>query len=133
MKRSLTHFRKNLVIYKKVRYNKQDDTRLLYLKRRMKRLLLIACCSLFMFTGCGKSSPEGKYSLKAREGQSIEEGWTLELRSDGSALAEGPDEDSVEGTWTQSGDKVTLTLDDDVYELTYKDGELSNDELLFVK
>ena len=52
----LTHFRKNLVIYKKVRYNKQDDTRLLYLKRRMKRLLLIACCSFFMFTGCGKAS-----------------------------------------------------------------------------
>ena len=56
---------------------------------------------------------------------SLEEYMTIELKTDGSAVVAVGGEDPQTGTWTQSGDKVTITLDGDAAEFTLKGNEIS--------
>ena len=56
---------------------------------------------------------------------SLEEYMTMELKTDGSAIVAVGGEDPQTGTWTQSGDKVTITLDGDAAEFTLKGNEIS--------
>ena len=53
---------------------------------------------------------------------------TLVLKSDGTFSLNSKmdaEEKSYDGTWTQDGDKLTLTMDNEPQEFTLKDGELT--------
>ena len=53
---------------------------------------------------------------------------TLVLKSDGTFSLNSKmdaEEKSYDGTWTQEGDKLTLTMDNEPQEFTLKDGELT--------
>jgi hypothetical protein len=81
--------------------------------------------------GCGGSGAAGTYVAedKSPDGESMK--ITLELKSGGKAavtISGGPDGESlptVEGTWTQEGDKNTTVLDGDKDVYTLKDGTLT--------
>ena len=119
--------------------------------KRFMSVVLVAIVAV-MLIGCGKSSgsPEGKYVVKTMDGKTLEETFkeeagdvdteklfkmlgiesfddflTLELKADGKASMLAMGEDPDEGTWKQDGDKVTITVDDESNEFTFKGNELT--------
>ena len=121
--------------------------------KRFIAIAMVVLITGIMLASCGGSSAsaEGKYVVKTMNGKTIEEAIkdevgdssidvssilsmfgissleeyvTIELKSDKTATITlmGEDED---GTWTQSGSKVTVTVDGDDQEFTLSGNELS--------
>ena len=113
-------------------------------------ILLIAVLALTCFVACGKkdkggdaAGPEGKYVAKVSEDElkeagveSAEELYCIELKAEGKATmtAQGLSQD---GTWTQEGDKLTITFEDESSEATLNGSELTigtgEDAMVLVK
>ncbi len=128
-------------------------------------LMLCALFATFCFTACGTDSTEGKYVVKSIDGESVddalktiaeeqgatveeflkemgmdsaEEFYTLELKSDGTAVLEAKVfQSTTDGTWKQNGDRIELTMQGTTQIFTKNGNELSNDEgdqkFVFVK
>ena len=122
----------------------------------MKRgiaILLALVMTVALLAGCGGSSdPTGRYVVKTIAGQpaeeyfvsmlgedadfalqmfgvsSYEELMSVELKSDGSAVATLAGEAPLTGTWIQEGDQITITIDGDPVTFTLKGNELSFQE-----
>ncbi|MBQ6274691.1 MAG: hypothetical protein IJK63_10790 [Oscillospiraceae bacterium] len=122
----------------------------------MKRgiaILLALVMTVALLAGCGGSSdPTGRYVVKTIAGQPVEEYFksmlgedadfalqmfgvssyeelmTVELKSDGSAVATLAGEAAETGTWKQDGDQITITIQDDPATFTLKGNELSYKE-----
>ena len=109
-------------------------------------LLLIAVLALTCFAACGKkddpkaaAGPEGVYVIKTMGGEDVaqyleilevesaEDFMKVELKADGTLTFSSASEEPTEGTWTQNGDTITLTIDGDSQDATLKDGELTID------
>lgn len=114
--------------------------------------MFIPC--LFMLTACGNKL-EGTYTLHSvtigettwtkadyeekKESTDLSEeeqdmlfafgmNISIEIKDDGTcsySMTFGEETETMDGTWTQDGDKVTITFDGDPQEFTYKDGKLS--------
>jgi hypothetical protein len=88
-------------------------------------LVLIVLQALFALTGCGGGTT-GTYVHSPEEGGSI----TLQLNGGNRAVItiQGPGGESlpsVEGTWSQEGDKITTVLAGDTDVYTIQDGNLT--------
>jgi hypothetical protein len=120
----------------------------------MKRFLIISLAVLMiavLFAGCGSQDPKGTYILKTIDGKPLEEvlkenleeaGWTLEvymslnkieslddymvleLKPFGVAVMNLYDR-VAEGTWSQTGFKVTIDIDDYPADYNFSGNELT--------
>lgn len=125
--------------------------------KRIISLALVVLAVAAMLVACGgSSSPEGKYVVKSIDGQAVEDAVkqaaeaagmsaedflkelgvasaeeivTLELKSDSTAvMAVNMFSTTVEGTWKQDGNKITLTIDGTDGVFTLSGNELSGDD-----
>ena len=115
-------------------------------------IVLVIALALALFTGCGSTSPSGKYYIKSVNGVSIEEFISSKLKEDGIALEDFlkecginsveeyivfefkgdgilikyfPGLDPVTRTWKQDGNKIIMTEDGHSTECTIKGNEFS--------
>ena len=122
--------------------------------KRIISLTLVVLLVAALFVGCGSSSVDGTYKMTKINDMSLKDfytqmaeafgvslddldidldaiadSFTLTLKADGTAVVKGDMEgESTEektGTWKQEGDKVTITIDDEPMEFTFKDGTLT--------
>lgn len=127
-------------------------------------LTVLMIAALFVGCGGGSDSPVGKYYIKSIDGKSvkdamsesaggmdveallgllgvknIEELITLELKADGTAemASAMSTELNAQGTWTQEGSKIIITVDGDAQEFTLSGNELtghtSDGDMVFFK
>ena len=117
-------------------------------------LVILMVASLFVAcSGSGSASPEGVYKIKTINGQSmkayfaemfgstedevdsllklagienIDEYMTFTLKKDGVFTATVMGEEET-GTWKLDGEKLTLTIEEDPMECTFKNGEITVD------
>ena len=135
--------------------------------KRFISLAVIALMLVALFAGCGNSSPVGKYVIKTIDGQSPEDAYkavleeygegasidellevagissldemvTFEFKEDGTMTSTlAMEEETLEGTWTQDGDKLTITMDGESEEFKINGKELScnmdGQEYVFIK
>ena len=123
--------------------------------KRIVAITLAVLMLTALFAGCGSSGPEGKYVVKSVDGQAVNEAFdaaakaantsadeylkmlgidnpeelaTIELKSDGSAtMSSKAFSYSGDGTWTQDGNKISITIEGDTSVFTLNGNELSND------
>ena len=133
----------------------------------MKRIIsavLVALMIAALLVGCG-SNPAGHYVVKSIDGKSVDEALqssadaagmskedylkqlgvpsaeeiiVMDLKSDNTAVMEiKMFSTTKEGTWKQDGDKVTITIDNDGADFTFKGNELTSQtgdqQYVFVK
>lgn len=133
----------------------------------MKRIIsavIVALMIAALLVGCG-SSPVGHYVVKSIDGKSVDEALqasadaagmskedylkqlgvpsaeeiiVMDLKSDNTAVMEiKMFSTTKEGTWKQDGDKVTITIDNDGADFTFKGNELTSQsgdqQYVFVK
>lgn len=110
---------------------------------KLTALVLVVLC-LFSLAACGSSKPTGVYNLESIESDGVslkvselksllgEEAGdfsvSLEIKEDGTFIlnASSLDEDlNGEGTWTQSGNKLSMTADGDTIAATLKGNTIS--------
>ena len=126
--------------------------------KRIVALTLAVLLVAALFAGCSgsSSSPAGSYVLTGMNGKTVEEAlqeemgdlmsiedllgmlgiesmeelMTLELKSDGTAVMSSKmtDEASANGTWTQDGNKIIITVDDEPVEFTMEGNTLTGAE-----
>ncbi len=122
--------------------------------KRIIAIALVAIMVLVVFASCGGSSDAaGKYTVKSVNGKSVEDAikeslgeygegldidtilslagidsledyMTMELKSDGTVESSMAGV-SQTGTWSQSGNTVTITIDGDAQEFSFNGTELS--------
>ena len=70
---------------------------------------------------------DGILELFGTSADALEDMMTITLNKDGTCTVASKmaDEESGTGTWTQDGDKVTITVDDQPSEFTFKNGTLT--------
>ena len=118
----------------------------------MKRVISIALAVLMvaaLLAACGgSSSPEGKYVVKTVDGKTVsqmieeygmtvdeftsaagisspEELLVLEIKSDGTVtVTEAIFGSTSNGTWTQDGDKISMTINDETNSFTVSGSDL---------
>ena len=123
--------------------------------KRIVSMALILLAMAVLLTGCG-ANPVGSYVTKTVDGQpveayiesmgatpelleiaSAEELMTLEIRADGTFTAKMSGSDPKEGTWTQDGNKLSMTVDGATEEFTLSGDEIAyktdNQDIVFAK
>ena len=124
--------------------------------KRIVAITLVVIMVAALFVGCGSSSPEGLYRVKTMNGQSLKDAMmaemgsgatedqlnaflqlmgieklediiTFDLQSGGKVVASMMGE-KTEGTWKVDGEKITITIDGDAQEGTFKNGEITIEE-----
>lgn len=135
--------------------------------KRVISVILVSLMVAALFTGCGKSADiAGKYIVKTVNGETLEESFkksleefgeytlddyleligleslddfmTIDLNADGTAqVSVAMEDEESKGTWKQSGDKVTITIDGEAVDFTIKGNELSakldDQDYVFIK
>lgn len=134
--------------------------------KRIVAIALTVLMIAALFVGCGgaSGSAEGKYYIKSINGQSVSDALkeqaggldveallgmmgiksvdeiiTMELTADGKAVMASAmmDDLNAEGTWTQDGSKVTITIDGSPADFVLSGNELSgksdSEEMVFVR
>lgn len=127
--------------------------RRLYIMKRIVSIALVVLMVAALFVGCSSNSVDGVYRIKTVNGKelktylteelggtedqieallkmagidSLEDYMTITLNQDGTVKAAMMGEES-EGTWKLDGEKLTLTVDGEATECTYKDGKITVD------
>ena len=135
--------------------------------KRLISIALVVVMAAVILVGCGSSAdPVGKYKLKTIDGKPLEDAimeevgdslgdmsledvldvlgmeslddyMTLDIKSDGTAVLTIPSEGDNSGTWTQSGNKLTITIQGEDAEFTIDGSELKTDafgeDYVFIK
>ena len=122
--------------------------------KRIVSLTLVVLMVAALFVGCSSNSPAGKYKVKSVNGDdfktylakeanketldadteklmldtfkvsSIDEIMTMEIKDDNSFTMNMMGQEAT-GTWKLDGEKLTLTVDNDASDCTFKGGEIT--------
>ena len=125
--------------------------------KKLTAMLLVIAVMMMIVAGCSKggSNVAGKYKLKSYTeggetmsveelsemlegtGMSIDEMFSLELKSDGTFSISMMGEDPVSGTYKVDGEKIAMTAEGETLNATIKGSELTmaqdGVELVFTK
>ena len=94
----------------------------------MKRIIALILAVLFVAVMLASCGVKGKYYLYSYDGEKADsderDDFTIELKKDNKAKIK-IDGSSMSGTWSKSGNKVTIKLNGEKYKFTLKGGKLT--------
>lgn len=101
--------------------------------KKLISMILIVCMACMMIPAMAEEDLTGEWYVKTMsqgeqtfDAASLGMNMTLTLNADGTLKMESPAEEGpIEGTWTNEGGKVTLTLQDQTNEVTIADGVMT--------